>query len=96
MKYLKYNTLSKKEKKELKKKYYSTEKGALQKQRFIRILIWIILLFSASIYLIIDSTIIKYNIWQLIYGILLLIISIVFYIIRLRTIQKTINNYLVK
>ena len=93
---MKYNTLSKEEKKKLKEKYYNTEKGMIQKRRFNRLLIWIILLFIVGIYLVIDATVINYNIWQIVYGAICVITSIIFFVLRIRTIKKTLNSYLVK
>ena len=93
---MKYNTLNKNEKKNLKINFFKTKEGITLKSRLFRVLIWSILLFLTSIYLIIDASIINYNLLQIIYASVLLIISIAFYIGRYNIIKKNLNSYLVK
>ena len=89
---LKYYSLSKEQKLDLKKKFYETKHGQEIQKRLNRLFIIGILGIIFSIYLIL----VNQNIWELISAITLLIISIFFIYQSYHVRIKKINNYLTK
>ena len=89
----KYQRLNRLEKKEARKEFFNTPFGNSLKSRFNHLIIYSILLFIFGTYLLIDS---NGELLGIIYGIALLIISILFLIGRYNIIGKKVNDYLTK
>ena len=89
---LKYYSLTKEEKEDLKKTFYATEFGNNIKARLDRLFIIGILAFIVSIILFFT----KANIWDLIMAISLLLSSFIFIFASFRIRITKLNNYLIK
>ena len=89
----KYQRLSKEEKKDARTEFFSTPFGTSLKNKLNRLIIYSILLFLFGIYLLIDS---NSKFLEIFYGIVLLIISILFLIGRHNVIGKKVNDYITK
>ncbi len=93
----KYQRMTKEEKKKLKSRYYKTEKGRLQKNRLIRLLVIGIIGILFSLYLIIDGYL-KGNIsvWTWIGAIILIIFSLIYIVASFYLRGKSLNTFAVK
>ena len=89
---LKYYSLTKEEKENLKQEFYKTEFGKEIKVRLDRLFIIGIIGILFRIYLYITSI----NIWNIVYSTILLIASILFIIMSFKVRINKINNFLVK
>ena len=89
---LKYYSLNKEEKKNLKKEFYQTEFGNSIKRRLNRLLIIGILGTLFSIYLFLFHA----NKWDIVSGIILLIASFVFITGSFKLKTEKLNNFLIK
>jgi len=96
MKKYKYQTLTSKEKKEACNKYFSTKEGNELKIRLNRLLIYSIILIVFGLYLIIEAIVKGSLNAQLVYGILVIVCSVIFLIGRYYLKLKNVNNYIVK
>ena len=94
MKKYKYQRLPKEEKKEAKKEFYETELGKTLKQRFIRILIYSIILILFGIYMLYEAYTKKNSYAQYAYGGMLIIFGIGFLITRSYVIMRKINEFI--
>ena len=88
---LKYYSLSKEEKKDLKKEFYKTDVGKNVNIRLKRLIIFGTMGIFFSIYLFI----LRINIWDLLTGIVLLLISIFFIAASFKIRVTKLNDYLV-
>lgn len=89
---MKYNTLSKEEKRDLKKKFKNTEEGKVILARLNRLFIYGILGILFSIYLFISESSITY----ILVGSVLLIVSLIYFISSFVLRKKELNNFLIK
>ena len=89
---LKYYSLNKEEKKDLKKKFYNTEFGASIKKRLDRLFLTGVLGILFSTYLFISPS----NKWDIVTGVILLIASIIFIIGSFKVRIDKINTFLTK
>ena len=88
---LKYYSLTKEEKKNLKQEFYQTEFGISIKRRLNRLLLIGILGTLFSIYLFLFYA----NKWDIVSGIILLLASIIFIIGSFKLKTKKLNNFLI-
>lgn len=93
---VKYLRLSKKERKEIKQKYYETETGKYVKKKLNSALICSALCIAASLYIIIDAFINNLSIIEKIYGFVILFIGFCLLIANKRIFIKKINEYVIK
>ncbi len=91
-----YRSLTKQERKEILNKYYQTDMGKINKNRFLRLLIYGILCITYSLVLIIEQLIKNSSLWNYIMALVMLIFGLVFLIGRHKLIIRSINYYLVK
>jgi len=89
---LKYYSLTKDEKKNLKNEFYNTEFGKEIKTRLDRLFIIGIIGILFSIYLYFTSI----NIWNIVYSTILVLASLLFIIMSFKVRINKINTYLVK
>lgn len=92
----KYQRADKKEKKEARQKFFSTEFGKELKKRLDRLVIYSVLLFGFTIYIIIDNFLKDNSIINYITASFLIIFILIFLIGRHYVIVKNVNNYMVK
>jgi len=88
---LKYYSLNKEEKTNLKKEFYETQFGKNIQNRLIRLLVIGIIGTLYSVYLFINPS----NKWDIVSGVMLTLASFVFIIGSFRLRTKKLNNYLV-
>ncbi len=89
---LKYYSLTKEERQDLKEKFYQTDFGSSMRARLNRLLIIGIMAFIFSIFMFVTNT----NIWEIVMGVMLLIASFIFIIASFKIRVKKLNDYLVK
>ncbi|MBQ8901986.1 MAG: hypothetical protein IJY87_02840 [Bacilli bacterium] len=89
---LKYYSLNKDEKKELKKNFYNTEFGKSIKNRLDRLFLIGIIGILFSVYLFINPS----NKWDIVTGVILVVASIIFLVGSFKVRIKKLNDYLVK
>ena len=89
---LKYYSLNKDEKKELKNNFYNTEFGKSIKNRLDRLFFIGIIGILFSIYLFINSS----NKWDIVTGVILIVASIIFLVGSFKVRIRKLNDYLVK
>lgn len=93
---VKYLRLSKKERKEVKARYYDTNTGKYIKKKLTSALLCAIFCIICSIYLILDAFINDLTILDKIYGFMILIIGIALLIAQRKIFIKKINEYVIK
>ncbi|MBQ7030896.1 MAG: hypothetical protein IJN13_00805 [Bacilli bacterium] len=89
---LKYYSLNKDEKKELKNNFYNTEFGKSIKNRLDRLFLIGIIGILFSIYLFINPS----NKWDIVTGVILVVASIIFLVGSFKVRIRKLNDYLVK
>ena len=89
---LKYYSLTKEEKQDLKEKFYQTDFGSSMRARLNRLFIIGIMAFMFSIFIFVTNN----NIWEIVMGVMLLIASFIFIIGSFKIRVKKLNDYLVK
>lgn len=90
---IKYLRLSKKERKEIRKEFYSTEKGKNLKNRLFLVFICAFVIDIIAFYCIIDNLLNRGEIWENIYAGGLLAISLFFYYNINRIHLTKVNNF---
>ena len=89
----KYQRLSKEEKIDLKKKFYTTDKWKTFKVRYIRILVTGILCIGFAIYLALENYFKSNNVWYYSYSALIVAFGLMFIIQDIRLKYKLLNDY---
>jgi len=89
---LKYYSLNKDEKKELKNNFYNTEFGKSIKNRLDRLFLIGIIGILFSVYLFINPS----NKWDIVTGVILVVASIIFLVGSFKVRIRKLNDYLVK
>lgn len=89
---LKYYSLNKDEKKELKNNFYNTEFGKSIKNRLDRLFLIGIIGILFSVYLFINPS----NKWDIVTGVILVIAGVIFLVGSFKVRIKKLNDYLVK
>lgn len=93
---LKYQRLSKEEKKKAKNDFFQTERGKVLKIRFNRLIIYGIALIAFGIFLLVEAITKKDSYAEYIYSTIVIIFGISFLIGRFIVMRKQVNDYIVK
>lgn len=93
---IKYLRLSKEERKEVRKKFFETDKGILVRKKLNRSIFCSVFCILFGLYLLVDAYINTHKTWDYIYGTGILVIGIImiFFYFKIRAI--VINNYITK
>lgn len=92
----KYQRMNKKEKQELLNKFKQTQEGKNKLARLNRILIYGILAFLYSLYILIDNKLNNNSVFMYIFGAIVLVTSLVFIFAHFKLKVTTLNKYAIK